>query len=50
MLAAYRAEPMLWIGSEQYASTWVYGFYRDFSVEITFPNQSYLNLGLEGLT
>jgi len=50
ILADYRAEPVLWVGSEQYASTWIYGFYRDFSVEISFPTKSYLNLELEGLT
>lgn len=50
ILAEYRAEPVLWIGSEQYSSTWIYGFYRDFSTELVFPYQSYLNLELEGLT
>jgi hypothetical protein len=50
ILAGYRAEPVLWVGSDKYASTWIYGFYRDFSVELTFPYQSYLNLEIEGLT
>jgi hypothetical protein len=50
LLAGYRAEPILWIGTDTYASTWIYGFYRDFSVEIAFRNHSNLNLELEGLT
>lgn len=50
ILAEYRAEPVLWVGSDEFSSTWIYGFYRDFSVELTFPYNSYLNLELEGLT
>lgn len=50
VLAAYRAEAVLWVGADQFASTWVYGFYRDFNIEIAFYNQSYLTLELEGLT
>ncbi|TCM40108.1 hypothetical protein [Novosphingobium sp. ST904] len=50
LLASYRAEPIVWVGADTYTSTWVYGFYRDFSIEIAFALDSYLSLELEGLT
>lgn len=50
LLATYRAEAVLWLGADAYTSTWVYGFYRDLSIEIAFHTQSYLTLELEGLT
>lgn len=50
LLATYRATAVVWIGSDDFTSTWIYGFYKDFSFEIAFMEQSYLNLELEGLT
>ncbi|WP_232494914.1 hypothetical protein [Novosphingobium kaempferiae] len=50
LLATYRAEAILWLGLDRYTSTWVYGFYRDYNVEIFDYSQSYLTLELEGLT
>ena len=50
MLSQYRATPVVYIGSDQYASTWIYGFYRDWGNDIDYPTVSYLSLEIEGLT
>jgi hypothetical protein len=50
LLAGYRATPVLYIGNTDYTSTAVYGFYRDFQVEIAYPDVSFCTLELEGLT
>lgn len=50
ILAEYRATPTLYIGSEDFTSTFIYGFYKDFSIVITYPEHSICNLELEGLT
>lgn len=49
LLAAYRATPAVYIGSETYSSAILYGFYRDFTMEISYPNQSLCTIELEGL-
>lgn len=48
-LAAVRATPVLWIGEEGYDSLTVYGFYKEFSIDIAFANKSYASLTIEGL-
>lgn len=50
LLATYRATPVVWVGVDDYAVTWIFGFYRDFSVDISEEQISYLTLELEGLT
>jgi hypothetical protein len=50
LLASYRAEAVVWVGVDDYTSTWIYGFYKDFAFEIAFQDKSYLTLELEGLT
>lgn len=49
-LSSYRATPVLYIGADDYASTAIYGFYRDFAVEISYPTVAFCTLELEGLT
>jgi hypothetical protein len=49
-LAALRATPVLWIGSESFESLTVYGFYKEFSIDLAFPTVSYCSLTIEGLT
>lgn len=47
-----RAVPALWIASDDpwlEEATVVYGFYRDFSTEISFPTYSICSLEIEGL-
>jgi hypothetical protein len=48
-LAAVRARPVLWIAEEGYDSLTVYGFFKDFSVDLTYPNISYVSFTIEGL-
>lgn len=52
VLTDLRAVPAVWIGSEdsRYEPTVLYGFYKDFSTEISYPDASIMNIELEGLT
>ena len=51
VLAVYRSTPIVWIGADNlYTSLIVYGFYKDFEVDITYPTLSYCTLTIEGLT
>jgi hypothetical protein len=47
-----RATPCLWIGTDdsEYAPLVIYGFYKDFSLEIPYPYYSFCSLQIEGLT
>ena len=51
VLADIRAIPSVFIGSEDadYAPLVVYGFYRDFSIDIAYPTKSWCRLEVEGL-
>lgn len=49
-LSEVRATPCLWIGSQRYESTTVYGFYKSFDIVIAYFNYSDCELELEGLT
>jgi hypothetical protein len=48
MLAEYRAVPVLYIGTERFANTFIYGIYRDFSIAVEHLNDSILSIELEG--
>lgn len=50
LLASYRATPILYAGTEEYSSSVIYGFFKDFSVTIAYPTESLCTLELEGLT
>lgn len=49
-LTLYRATPIVYIGSNKYSSTIIYGFYREFETVISYPTVSVLNIELESLT
>lgn len=49
-IATQRAKPCLWIGSVEYESTFIYGFYQDFGGTISYPTYSEISLQLRGLT
>jgi len=51
ILASIRATPSVYIGSEatDYGALIVYGFYRDFSIDIAYPTHSFCRLEVEGL-
>jgi peptidoglycan hydrolase CwlO-like protein len=48
-IAAVRARPCLWIGDAELDSLTVYGFFKDFSIEVG-ENVSALSLTIEGLS
>ena len=48
-MSALRATPAVYVGSDQFSSTVIYGFYRDFSVAIEYPDHSECTLEIEGL-
>jgi len=50
LLAQYRAIPVVYIGVDDFASTYIHGFYKDWNIEISFPTKSYCNFEIEGLT
>lgn len=49
-LAAVRAAPVVWIGSDLYESLVAYGWVRDWGINITYPTCSDATLSIEGLT
>jgi hypothetical protein len=50
ILAGYRATPVVYVGTDEYASTMIYGYYKDFSTVIEYQDVSILSIELEGLT
>lgn len=50
ILGELRATPILYVMSDRYTSTTVYGFYREFSIPVPYETVTYGNLELEGLT
>jgi hypothetical protein len=48
--AQFRTTPMIWILDSDYQALLVYGYYREFEIEIAYPTQSICTLELEGLT
>lgn len=49
LLASLRATPIVYVGSDEYASTIVFGFFKDFSIAIAYPGVSVCNIEIEGL-
>jgi hypothetical protein len=49
ILAAYRATPLLFIGSVDDPATTVYGFYSSFNQVISYPEVAVLDLDIKGL-
>lgn len=51
LLTDLRATPVVWVGTEddKYEALRVFGFYRDFSVDLSLPTVSYCSLTIEGM-
>lgn len=49
-LAGIRAVPCLWVGTNEYEATVVYGFYKNFDILISYPEHADCELEIEGLT
>jgi len=50
LLAEYRSTPVVYVGTDDYASTIVYGFFKNFDIDIAYANLSYCSIEIEGLT
>lgn len=48
-LADVRAIPVIWIGDEMQEATHIYGWCREWAVEMQYPNVSHCSLVVEGL-
>lgn len=49
-LSAYRAIPSVYIGSNHFGSSYVFGFYKQFNIEIAYTEVSLCSIDIEGLT
>jgi hypothetical protein len=50
-LAAYRSTPAVWIGSDNdYSSLIVFGYYKDFDINIAYASESDCSLIINGLS
>lgn len=52
LLASLRATPVVWIGDDTgtYEPLTVFGFYRDFELDVAYPQVSFYSLDVEGMT
>lgn len=50
LLAGYRATPIAYIGADDIDATIIYGFYRDFDIDIAYTEYSVCSIEIEGLT
>lgn len=48
-MAGYRATPLVFIGSRDHPSTWIYGFYNAMGFVIAYPDVSNFDLEVKGL-
>ena len=48
-LAALRSKPAVYIGSDRFSSTTIYGFFRDFEPVIAYPEHTEVSIEIEGL-
>lgn len=49
-LSSIRAKPVLWIGSTEYESTTIFGFYKNFDILLSYTDHAECSLEIEGLT
>ncbi|MDX9843920.1 MAG: hypothetical protein RBT42_09205 [Aquabacterium sp.] len=49
-LAATRATPAVWIGGDRIDQSVIYGFFKDWSIDVAYASKSYCSLTIEGLT
>jgi len=50
ILTELRATPVVWVAVDNYAAFNVYGFFKDFQIEMTYSRHSECSLDIEGLT
>ena len=52
LLVSLRAKPCIWIGTDYdtYSPMVVFGYYKDFAIDVRYPTSVYCSLQVEGLT
>lgn len=50
LLSSIRSTPTLFIGSDSIEPSMIYGFYKDFDIDIAYPTASICSIEVEGLT
>jgi hypothetical protein len=50
LLNRLRATPVLFMGADEYASSFAYGFYKDYGVVVSYPTYSKLQIEIESLS
>jgi hypothetical protein len=50
ILAGYRATPIVYVAADEYKSSIVYGFFKEFYTLVSYPSHSILTIELAGLT
>lgn len=50
LLAGYRAEPILYLGTDIFSSTAIYGYFTDFNISISYFSFSICSIEIESLT
>lgn len=50
LLPQYRATPAVWIGSDDFGSSFIYGFIKEWELVIRYVNDSVYTLQIEGLS
>lgn len=50
LLAELRATPCLWIGTDEFQSFNIFGFYNNFEIGVQYSDYSELSIDIEGLT
>lgn len=48
-LAAARATPAVWVGDRDYSALILYGWFRDFEIDIAYATVSYCTINIEGM-
>lgn len=46
----YRAKPVVWMGADDFSSSFIYGFYKDYGVVVAYPTYSIVQIEIEGLS
>jgi len=49
-LSSIRAVPVLWVGSNDFESTTIFGFYKNFDILLSYTDHADCSLEIEGLT
>ena len=50
LLSQYRAVPVMVIGADEYAASYIFGLLKDWSIDIAYVSHSIMNIEMEGLT